>query len=115
MGGRGEAEENGREEEAMKGCRFEDAANVGQVFEYPISACRGRPKGWCILECFRGYRVNSGRIPILTRSVALWKHGLSRLDWFRVSILPGRSFGDQYIHVTATILLSFSIRILVEV
>jgi hypothetical protein len=44
MGGRGEAEENGRgEEEAMKGCRFEDVENVGQVFEYAISAYRGKP------------------------------------------------------------------------
>jgi hypothetical protein len=45
MGGRGEAEENGREEEeeAMKGCRFEDVENVGHVFEYPISVYRGRP------------------------------------------------------------------------
>jgi hypothetical protein len=40
MGGKGEAEEKGREEEqeAMKGCRSEDVENVGQVFEYPISA-----------------------------------------------------------------------------
>jgi hypothetical protein len=37
MGGRGEAEENGREE-VMKGCRFVDVENVGQIFEYPMSA-----------------------------------------------------------------------------
>jgi hypothetical protein len=43
MGARGEAEENVREEEeATKGCRFEAVENVGQVFEYPISAYRGR-------------------------------------------------------------------------
>jgi hypothetical protein len=48
MGGRGEAEENGREEEeVMKGCRFEDVENVGQIFEYPMSVQGRRPEGWC--------------------------------------------------------------------
>jgi hypothetical protein len=74
MGDKGEAEENGREEVvAMKGCRFEDVENVGQVFEYPTSAYRGRPEGSCILKCFRGCIVIFRPLPILTRSLALWK------------------------------------------
>jgi hypothetical protein len=38
---RGEAEENGREEEAMKECHFEDVENVGQVSEYQTNVFRG--------------------------------------------------------------------------
>jgi hypothetical protein len=42
MEARAEAEENGREEEvAMKGCRFGDVENVGQVSEYQTRTSRG--------------------------------------------------------------------------